>query len=483
MNFLTYILDNINPLKTKDISFFVVSLNDYEASNFDALQPATEDVPKKIVKELIEQTLPQYMQFIQEKLISDSVEKARSIAQSKGIESRVSGEKPFFVSDEDMGINGAIGNSFAMVKPGKKEKPFRIIIAHSDVPSLRIPVNPVFGAQDYRRELRTPTISLCTEPFGGIRPEDWYGMDVEIVGKIYINGKEKRISMPGRIKQKSLHTDHPLIMKTFEGLKVSTASSNIEELYQKLGIESADDFASARLYCLPSMEKNGKLLGYELGGFGHDDRCCVWAGLQASLETLLDNDNTTMVFALDNEEIGSIGNSANYMGFFENVMRETLKVVYGEEGGKIELPSALNRGLMGGMPAICADVGVGLGPEELDDRYGLVDIDRSSRTGWGIMINAGITTSPKHVDNFTSLLKKKIPGKEKNYRYQIGGDYTPVDGRAWGNSAQMYDSFRDTMPFLNVGIPVCGLHHPRTEVINIFDLQWMKEAYKIYMKN
>jgi hypothetical protein len=47
----------------------------------------------------------------------------------------------------------------------------------------------------------------------------------------------------------------------------------------------------------------------------------------------------------------------------------------------------------------------------------------------------------------------------------------------------MYDSFGDVMPCLNVGIPVSGLHHPRTEVINIFDLHWMKEAYKAYLKN
>jgi len=59
-----------------------------------------------------------------------------------------------------------------------------------------------------------------------------------------------------------------------------------------------------------------------------------------------------MVFALDNEEIGSIGNSANYRGFFENVLRETVKVVYGKEGaaeislpGEVKLHEARPRGI------------------------------------------------------------------------------------------------------------------------------------------
>lgn len=463
----------------------MVSLNECMVRDFEGTQPASDKLSRKAMQEIATKTIPRYRAFIQEKLVSDSVENARKIVREAGVKSGEVGEHPFFVSDEDFGINGSIGNSFAFVKPGKANKPLRIIIAHSDVPSLRIPVNPVFTAEDYKRELLTSSVSLCTEPFGGVRPEDWYGMDVEIVGKIYVNGKTKNVSLDGRIKQKSLHVDHPQIMKSFEGLKVDTGFRNAGELYQALGIKSADDFARARLYCLPKMLKgaNGSLVGNELGGFGHDDRCCVWASLQAGLESIVNNDNTTMIFALDNEEIGSIGNSASYRGFFENVVKETLKVVYGNKAKEIELPGALNRHLLGEMPAIFADVGVGIGPEEMNDAYGLVDKDRASRLGWGVMINSEITTSPKHVDKYISLLQKFLPEKEPRLRYQIGGDYSPVDNRSWGASGQMYDAFGDVMPCLNVGIPVCGLHHPRTETINVFDLHWMKEAYKVYLQH
>jgi aspartyl aminopeptidase len=462
----------------------MASANDYEGKDFVGVQPAAEDLSKKIREQVNEETVPSYIKFIQEKLVSNSVERAREIAIEAGVVSGLIGEKPFFVSDEDIGINGSIGNSFAMVKPGKKEKPLRIIIAHSDVPSLRVPVNPVFTPKDAREEIRTPTVSLITEPFGGIRPDDWYGMDVEIVGKLYKNGIKTDIFLPGRIKQKSLHVDHPAIQKSFSGLKVDTGYPDVGSLFSALGIRTADDFARAKLYCLPKIKENGSLIGNELGGFGHDDRCCVWASLKAGLETMTDNDNTTLIFALDNEEIGSVGNSASYRGFFENIVRETIGVVYGKSAAReIELPAALNRELLGGMPAIFADVGVGLGPEELEDRYEMVDINQASRMGWGVMINSGVTTSPKHIDRLVTSLLKDLPGRNKRYRYQIGGDYIPIDSRAWSASGQMHDSFGDVLPCLNVGIPVLGLHHPRTETINVFDLHWMKEAYKVYLRN
>jgi len=45
------------------------------------------------------------------------------------------------------------------------------------------------------------------------------------------------------------------------------------------------------------------------------------------------------------------------------------------------------------------------------------------------MIGTEITTSPKHVDRFMAMLDKKLPGEKRNQRYQIGGDYMPVDLR------------------------------------------------------
>jgi aspartyl aminopeptidase len=462
----------------------MASANDYLVRNFEGEQPAANYITKKILNQICKKEIPEYLTLMQERLVSDAVEKARRISSEYNIKKEI-GDKPFFVTDEDLGISGAIGNSFALVKPGKKDSPLRIIIAHSDVPSLRIPVNPVHTERDSERELACPSITLCTEPFGGVRADDWYGMEVDIIGKIYFDGKEKRVELPGRIKQKSLHVDDARFMKTYEGLKVDTGLRNVAHLYNKLGIKTADDFARARLYCLPHFtnENNGRMVGNELGGFGHDDRCCVWASLKASLETLARNDNTTLVFALDNEEIGSVGNSASYRGFFENTLRETLKVVYGDKARDIELPAALNRRLLGDLPSVFADVGVGLGPEELDDAYS-VNYRGASRLGWGVMINSGITTSPKHISKLLDLFDKKLPGKKQRLRYQVGGDYTPVDSRwSWKGDAQMYDAFGDAIPCVNIGIPVTGLHHPRTETINVFDLFWLKEAYKVYLEN
>jgi len=195
--------------------------------------------------------MPQYAEFMQSRFICDSVESARRVAQKHGVKQSTFGADPFFVSDEDIGINGAIGSAFALVKPGKKEKPFRIIVAHSDVPSLRIPSNPVYTALDTSREMSTPTVSLCAEPFGGVRIDDWAGAEVNIIGKLYIGGKEKTVSLPSRIKARSLHVDHQTIMKDTDSLRIDTGFPSIAGLYPALGIKSADDFSRARLYCLP----------------------------------------------------------------------------------------------------------------------------------------------------------------------------------------------------------------------------------------
>jgi hypothetical protein len=463
----------------------MASVNDQIIRGFEGQQPAADEISQKIFKDIKTVTIPQYFSFIQSRLVSDSVESARKIAAEYGVTNKEVSERPFFVSDLNIGISGAVGNSFAFVKPGKPTHPLRIIIAHSDVPSLRVPVNPIHVENDYEKGMACPSVSIITEPFGGVRAEDWYGMDVDIMGKMYKGGKEIRINLPGRIKQKSLHVEDPRFGKTLDGLKVDTGLRTTQELYSALKINSADDFARARLYCLPYFIEgtNGRIIGNELGAFGHDDRSCVWGALKAGLETLVNNQNTTMVFALDNEEIGSIGNSANYRGFFESVVNETLKAVFKENYKDIKLPQDLNRNLLGELPAIFADVDVGIGPEELDDPIN-VNMRGATRLGWGATIHSGIVTSPRHMDNLLTALNKSLPGKEKFRRYQIGGDYTPVDSRySWAGSAHMEDAFGNVIPCINIGIPVSGLHHPRTESINVFDLHWMKEVYKVYLKS
>ena len=460
----------------------MTSSNDTLIGDFEGIQPAADKVSKKILNQLYGD-IAKYTEFIEPRLVSDCVEKARQVAKEAGVKDNSPTDRPFFMSDGDMGINGSTGNSFVFVKPGKPEKPLRIIVAHSDVPSLMIPVNPVYTEHDSERSLACPSISLLTEPFGGVRPDDWYGQEVDIVGKVFIKGKERRIEIPGRIRQKSVHVEDPRFAKTLEGLKVDLGFRWVNQLYNAFGFTSCDDFARAKLYCLPHIVsgKNGRLIGNELGAFGHDDRSCVWASLKAGLESLVKNDNTLMIFGLDNEEVGSPGNSANYRGFFEAALRETLNVVYKDKSREIELPLDLNRKLLGNMPAILADVTVGLGPEELDNPSD-VNLRGASKLGWGVTISAGGTvTSPKHVDSFMSLLDKNLPGKKREQRYQVGGSYLPVD--SFYSAGSMSDPFQDTVPFLNVGIPVTGLHHPRVETINVFDLFWLKEAYKLYLQH
>lgn len=98
----------------------MTSWNDVQVANFRGVMPAVEQAGKEITNKVISETMPEYSKFMQSRFICDSVETARKIAEEQGVKRNSCGSQPFFVSDEDVGINGAFGSAFAFVKPGKK---------------------------------------------------------------------------------------------------------------------------------------------------------------------------------------------------------------------------------------------------------------------------------------------------------------------------------------------------------------------------
>jgi aspartyl aminopeptidase len=157
--------------------------------------------------------------------------------------------------------------------------------------------------------------------------------------------------------------------------------------------------------------------------------------------------------------------------------------------GDIDFPLDLSRGLLGDMPAISADVGIALGNQELE-MIGTneLDIQNCPKSGWGCFIDAegfsgfgSRTTSPRHISNLVSLLEKNLIGRNKSSRFHITGNSITQDSDF--SSGTMSDELAKFMPCVDMGIPVIGLHHPTCEVLNIYDLFWTKEAYKIYLQN
>lgn len=428
----------------------------------------------------------EYSSFIKNPLASDVSSAVRKYVQSLG-----ESEKYFFVDDRDMGISGAVGNAFAFVKLGKPGSPLRIAMAHTDVPSLKLANQPICTNIDAEKSYLARNVSLKALPYGGLRPGNWYGIPVNLVGRVYADENDlgKKINIWGKIEDRSVHTEDSSETKEHSHLKINVGARNLKELYNMFGIKNAMDFGRAEIFAYPDLSQNPRngLIDGDFMGFGHDDRAGVFTICKAIADICKSSrqtDNTIIGFGLTDEEKGSTSSSGAYRGFAEATIKDVLKRVYGTTK-TFDLPLDFNKGLLGNLPALSVDADVGLSDQELED-YLNVDYLEGAKIGWGPFINAHDSswsvrrTSPRHVAGLMKILLNDLPGKNKQSRFQITGNvHTPDSGLLSGTMSDQFDSI---MPIVDVGIPVSGLHTPRGETISMFDLYWLKESIKAYMK-
>ena len=163
----------------------MTSLADRAFKTEKGVQPAADYISKKIQEYVRGRMLKQYGDFLEAKTAYETIEKTRELAEEHGLKIGKTSGKPFFVTDVDMGMNGATGNACALIKPGKKNAPLRIAIAHSDSPCLRLTPQPVYFELDALASNVCPSFSLNCEPYGGVRKQDWYGRPVLVTGKVF----------------------------------------------------------------------------------------------------------------------------------------------------------------------------------------------------------------------------------------------------------------------------------------------------------
>lgn len=266
---------------------------------------------------------------------------------------------------------------------------------------------------------------------------------------------------------------------------VYTGHRTLKELYRDLGTRSGDDFGAMRLQVVPKINSQvAGLVGNELCGvYGHVDKACIWGSTQAVLEALgTKSPNTMMVFYLDCEEVGGQGSSSAYRGMTEAVIKETLKVILPKKDyGEIDLPLDLYRGLMGGAPALVADVFVGVGLQEVQSE----DVNNydAAKLGWGVCISndcsnwMGKNESPLHGRMVLDMLESAGVCEK---RRQVVGSGTTADSGLDG-SASMADILYRDVPCLDVGMAVKGLHDPTGESLNVYDLNFFIEGMIGYL--
>lgn len=235
---------------------------------------------------------------------------------------------------------------------GKKslKSGMRLLCAHTDAPRLDIRPCPLYEKDGLGM--------IRTHYYGGIKKYQWATIPLAIHGIIVKKGGERITVSIGENENEPVlyisdlpkHLSAEQAKKPMgdgingENLNLVAASLTAEEeqaglsLQQKLlallneryGIDEAD-LLSAELEIIPAGKaRDAGLDGSLIAAYGHDDRSCVYAGLQAILHTDTP-EHTAGLLLLDKEEVGNQGATGMKSHLLENLTARLLRLLNEDE--------------------------------------------------------------------------------------------------------------------------------------------------------
>ncbi len=124
-------------------------------------------------------------------------------------------------------------------------------------------------------------------------------------------------------EQKAMKGDHGIV----NGAEPKAGRPDFVEFLKKTYKVDEEDLLSAELEIVPAgMPRE---VGFDralIAGYGHDDRVCSFAALQALIDASgLVPDQTASILMCDKEEVGSIGSTGMQSSFFENTVSEFIE--------------------------------------------------------------------------------------------------------------------------------------------------------------
>jgi len=243
----------------------------------------------------------------------------------------------------------------------------------------------------------------------------------------------------------------------------------LKALYEKYGITERE-LLSAELEFVPRCKASDVGLDRGLiGGYGHDDRSCVFTSLRALTDLKNKPRYTAIALFIDKEEINSAGNTSAQSMFVSDVYAEIL-AAYGEKNLYQRMRKCLNR-----TKALSADV-----LEGYNSTFSQVfDSRNSSYINHGVVItkyNAG-KGKRESCEAHTEYMSQVCRLFDKNgIKWQVG-ELGKVD-EGGGHTVALYLSFYN-MDVLDVG-PCCLSLHSPVEIISKLDLYNAYEAYGVF---
>ena len=234
------------------------------------------------------------------------------------------------------------GKALTLAVIGKKDLSHGALIAaaHIDSPRFDLKPIPLFESNEI--------CFLKTHYYGMVKKYQWTAIPLELHGTVVLTNGEKVEIQIGRKPGDPKFTISDLLpqladeqmkkslasgidaeaMNIFAGTKPDsgegseqTKTAVLKLLNQQYGIVE-EDFLSAELEAVPSFEVSE--IGFDrslIGGYGHDDRVCAYAELQALLDVSEPEYTCVCLFA-DKEECGSFGPTGMQSSYFEAFMTE-----------------------------------------------------------------------------------------------------------------------------------------------------------------
>ena len=266
-----------------------------------------------------------------------------------------------------------------LFRPGKKpvSQGLRILGAHLDSPRLDLKGKPLYEDQDLA--------FLKTHYYGGIKKYHWLSRPLALHGVVCLeNGETVEIHI-GEDRDDPVFTVLdvlPHLSRNAQGKKKVADAFEAERmniligglpldaekgkekvklavlqlLHEKYGIKE-EDFTSAELEAVPVGRARHVGLDRSLiGGYGHDDRCCAYAALEA-IFAATEPELGSLVLLVDKEEIGSEGATGAQSLFLELFLAELLEKT-GEKAEYLNVTKALTASR-----AISGDVSGGFDPD------------------------------------------------------------------------------------------------------------------------
>ena len=234
-----------------------------------------------------------------------------------------------------------------------------------------------------------------------------------------------------------------------------------------------DDLLSAELEIVPAgMPRE---VGFDralIAGYGHDDRVCSFAGLQALIDASdAVPDQTASILMCDKEEIGSMGSTGMQSSFFENTVAELIERQ--EKNAKdIHVRRALERSSM-----LSADVTAAFDPHFAD----LNSTGNEARFHKGPAASkyTGGTSKSGSSDcgpEFVAEIRRIMDAGGVTWQMAELGKMEKGGG---GTIAQYMSRFG--MKVLDMGTPLWTMHAP-VELASKFDCHETYKAYSAYLR-